>query len=64
MNTGDWDGGRHVKAGGDNAECQVCEEVRTAQTVFGNMDISNVDMDAECMGGGDLAHVEIICLEN
>ena len=46
MSTGDWVGGRDVKAGGDNAECQVCDEVRTAQTVVGDMDISNVDMDA------------------
>ena len=61
---GDLDGWRDVKAEGDNAECQVCKEVRTAQMAYTDPEISCVDMDAECMGASNLAHVVIICSEN
>ena len=64
VSTEDLDGRRDVKAKGMNAEvCQVCEEVRLAQMTYMDPEISYVDMDAECMGGSDLAHVEIICSE-
>ena len=33
VSTGDWVGGQDVKAGGDNAECQVCEEVHNGKCI-------------------------------
>ena len=61
VSAGDLGGWRDVKADGDIAECQVCEEVRKAYTV---PEVICVDMDTEYMGGSDSAHVEIICSEN
>ena len=64
LSMGNLNGWRDVKADGDNAECQVCEEVRTARMAYMVPQISCVDMDAECLVGRHWAHVEIIFSEN
>ena len=55
-------GRRYVTEGEEKAENQVCETRINAMELV--PEISDIDMEAVCAGGSDVAHIDIIMVDN